>query len=551
MGILKRIFVLGLVNSGLFLILRFLLPETEELSLALLLLSTFFFYFEKIAFTLTATALVSAAHIWGYYLFSRLRFNLWQVLNGPIDAIESVIHSLNEIIAILLVVEFAAAVVLIAWVIRYLIIRTEKSLNPRWLYAISIFVTSPAAVFAVDLIGHHAAPVRPIKMHFSAADVADFPQRDESLIILQLESLNGHVLFEKTRPRIPLPGLQKLIEQGGIWFPHFWSNTFGTLLGMSSILCGSEGAMTSRLVSPPEGVTCLPERFRQAGFKTAFYYSYRDARFYDMFQHVKKLGFENFYFGENLMKPGDPNLKWGYDDCRFYQRAFEHLKGGLNREKKFFVHMSVHMNHVPYQRHLAHLKHPYPTPNSLEQEYLNSVFEQDHCMGEFLDHVKSLNRPDLHVLIAGDHGYPIDQSGGMRDHFMTSLFFLPATNRKAEFAPGLRNQIVPAQVQILPTVLELFGTQPSPYSFLPILKGQQPSPAYRDCHLVADFGLNLAFVTYGSQVVARRVRANRFYGYNFDEQGRIGPAIGLHKRSDWDQFQLPAYCMQKLGAPGY
>ncbi|MGE0526919.1 MAG: sulfatase-like hydrolase/transferase [Bdellovibrionales bacterium] len=351
------------VHAALFLAIRLFLSEAEDLALGFfavgILVSGPWMPLArervlKISMLISGFLLSSVVFIVAYRVLTHLKFNLGQVLENPIEAIQSIIYFLGETYTFLAVMAFVVLGMALAglgaglW--RDMGRRWRRDLTPRLAksieYGVTLALLAPTSVFAAQLIRHFLRSSPPLEVRFEGPREA-IPRRDESLILLQLESLNGPALFRYEdgglSGRIPLPALERLKALGGTWLPFFWANTFGTNLGMSSILCGTSGSMLSKLVSPADGTPCLPERFRRAGFHTVFYYSFKAAEFYSMQDHVGVLGFDEFLFGEKLMKPGDPFWTWGYEDCRFYDRAFADMRArGLDRKKKMFIYTSVH-----------------------------------------------------------------------------------------------------------------------------------------------------------------------------------------------------------------
>lgn len=542
-----------LFNLGLFSLTRLILPEAEEICFLALLIGSVFFFSLRMAALASGLMMCALVHIYLYKHLSGLQFNLYQVFENPIDAGQSVILFLGNLFTILALMELTFLTVGLAAIVKWLLAgrRIPRTVWMPALVALSI----PAITYASVVGTQHFYPRVPVRLVFQESDRPGVvPLSDESLIVLQLESVNSAVIFSGTTEpfasRIPLPGLQKVRDLGGLWIPHIWSNSFGTHLGMSSILCGTSGALTAQLVRPSDGTPCMPERFRRAGFDTTFYYSFRDADFYQMKTHVGALGFQNFYFGDALMKNQESNLKWGYQDCSFYKRAFDHMESsGLASKKKIFVYMSVHMHHAPFGNHLD-IEHPFAKPATSEEVYLNSAFEQEHCMVEFIERVQQLKRNDLHVMIIGDHGFPVNKRWGTYDHFATSYYFLPSRQRRSEFKSGDRSGPQIAQDQIISTVLELFGTPPSPTSFLWALKGEAQPANYRKCLLISEFGHDMAIALEGQRQVTRKLRRDSFSGAVYANRQPIQEKR-LHSSRDWADYQLDPACMQQLGAPGY
>jgi hypothetical protein len=556
------------LHSAIFLLAGNILPETQDFNLIFLipglLLSLPWLHSAKFKWAsqfVLGLWLTSLMHICLYENFTRLKFSLMQLYENPVEAWQSVLWFLGGFWTVAVFVEILVTALVLTWVLRFLLSKFGKvslsMLKPRhirWggLLFAGLFLV-PTLLLARNVI-RTLGPANSLVPPRWLGEANVLPKTDESLIVLQLESLNGSLLFSEknnqVQPNIDLPGFQKMQQLGASWFPYFWSNAFGTHFGMLNILCGSSGIGGNRLIPPPTGYMCMPERFHRAGFETSYYYSFTQTGFYNISDTVKNAGFQNFLYGKELMQPEDPFFEWGYEDCHFYKRAFDDLKKkGLDQKKKIFVYMSVHMNHFPFKDHMA-IKHPFSGAQGDREKYLNSVAEQDHCLGEFIDRVESLNRSDLNVLVVGDHSFPIEKEKGVVDGFTTSLFFLPSKQHRSLFPAGPRLGVRPSHDQIQNTVMELFGADRTAGSFLWSLKGEPPPSQYESCHLIIDFGPGTTLVTEGNEMVVRSLRKNSFTHLSLagGTPTELGP---LEKASDWASVHLKPACLQRLGiAPG-
>lgn len=497
---------------GLFSLVRIFAGEAEEVAFGVLILAAIIPSRKPVAPLLLAVLVCAVVHIQLYHLVTGLRFSFFQIWESPVDAVDSVLLFVGIPAGLALLAEFVLLTIGLAVFFERIWSRLESAIRlPRSrpgravVLALMLFPAARHAV-AVGTARWNGTP--PFPLAFEGADRTDLPKADESLIVVQLESVNSAVIFDGDP--IPLPALEKVAQMGGVWIPHIWANHFGTHLGMSSILCGTSGIMSARFVLPADGGPCMPERFRRAGFRTAFFYSFRDAEFYHIKDHVKTLGFDEFHYGSNLMRPEDPLFEWGYEDCRFYDRALENMKGsGLDVEKKAFVYLSVHMNHVPFSNHLA-VSHPFEPARDFREKYLNSAYEQEICLGRFLEKVEALGRDDLNVLVVGDHGFPVDSKWEVYDGFATSLYFIPAKRRQAEFKTGPRADALVGQDQIVNTMLELFGAPRVSSSFLWLLKGEDQPADYRSCVFLSDLARDVGIAMTQERSVTKRVRSGEY-----------------------------------------
>jgi hypothetical protein len=347
-------------------------------------------------------------------------------------------------------------------------------------YAAEELVLYPR-IYAVE------SPVLPALL--SVPDHSTLPIRaKEAVFVVQLESVNSLAVRN-----VPQPGLETILKEGrGVLFPLFWANGTQTHRAWESILCGISGNLGPAMSADPARltrVTCLPAHLAAGGYEPLWLYSYFNLEFFNLGEFARRAGFRDVIYGDKLMREGDPRHSWGYDDCVFYERAFDHLaRHGLDRRDRLFAYFGVGMHHAPFLNSRKYPQaHPYADPGNILEHYLNSNAEQDHCLRVFWKRFKQLGRDDVHLFILPDHslwlpGVPVHPDAG----FATWLVYVPPARRAGEFEPRTVLAPMPSQAQLYPTILELLEGTPLPGSFAFALRGEPPPPRYRDCHLLTD-----------------------------------------------------------------
>jgi Sulfatase len=338
----------------------------------------------------------------------------------------------------------------------------------------------------------------------------------ESVFILQLESVSSLAVFERAadgsdfQSRITQPGLERMLTQGGgVLFPRFWANGTQTHRAWESILCGISGNLGPAMASDPARLlraTCLPEHLARGGYAPVFLYAYFNAEFFNLGEFARQIGFREIVYGPKLMKAGDRSHQWGYDDCIFYERAFDYLaQHGLDQRERVFAYFEVGMHHAPFFNSMKHPEaHPYAAPASLLEHYLNSNAEQDHCLLVFWKRFRQLGREDVHLFVVPDHsiwvpGLRHDPDAG----FATWLAYIPPLRRGSEFKPRTVVSPTPSHAQLYPTILELLEGALLPGSFAFALRGEPPPPRYEDCHLLTDSSQRLVVQKNGQRAEYR------------------------------------------------
>ena len=329
----------------------------------------------------------------------------------------------------------------------------------------------------------------------------------ETVFVVQLESVNSLAAFT-----VPQPGLEAIVKEGrGVLFPLFWANGTQTHRAWESILCGVSGNLGAAMSADPARLaraTCLPGHLAAGGYEPLWLYSYFNLEFFNLGEFAHRTGFRDVVYGPNLMLEEDPRHQWGYDDCAFYERAFDYLaRRGLDKRERLFAYFEVGMHHAPFLNSRKHPEaHPYRSPDSLLEHYLNSNAEQDHCLLVFWKRFKQLGRDDVHLFIVPDHslwvpGVPVHPDAS----FATWLAYVPPARRAGEFTARTVLSPTPSQAQLYPTILELLEGTPLPGSFAFALRGEAQPEGYQDCQLLTDSSDRLV-VRKGAQRAEFRVR---------------------------------------------
>lgn len=360
-----------------------------------------------------------------------------------------------------------------------------------------VYAAERLVLFPKTGFPHKHTPT-PLVHDYSAVPI----QPGDSVFIVQLESVNADALFDRAaegsgfRVRVRQPGLETLLKEGGgVLFPLFWANGMRTNRAWESVLCGVSGNAGNALAGTPgrlpEGA-CLPARLARAGYATVFFYSYFDLDFYNFGVFAQQAGFQEVAYDKSLMAQSDRRHAWAYDDCAFYNRAFDRL-ANRPRSERLFAYFEVGMNHVPFDGLPKHPQaHPFRPAKSAIESYLNSVAEQDHCLLEFWRRFRELGRDDVHLFVLPDHSVGVFGVPQRVDtDFAIWLAYVPPSRLTAKPVARTVHQPIPSQAQMLPTILELLGAPRLKHSFAFALRGEAAPPDYDDCHMLARQGSHL------------------------------------------------------------
>ncbi len=385
----------------------------------------------------------------------------------------------------------------------------------------------------------------------------------ENIFILQIESanalaLNGDLkLDNKKYSDNYIPKLTK-ISQDGIFFPYFWSHTIQTDRAQENILCGIVNNMGASYSYSPNSMpkNCLPKILKKSGYTTIAFRS-DNLEFHNMGTFMKNLGFEEIHY-DDIMQPGDKKYTWGYDDCIFYQRAFEYLKNNYADQSKLFVYFEVSSHHVPWQSKPEYeFAHKFNPATNFTEKYLNSALAQDYCVGQFYEQFKNYNNnQNTHLFIFGDTSWPMGGNNenlfyslnAFNDNFLTLLTYIPSQNRKKEFQTNkvLSKNKIYGQTDLIPTIFELLNHQYYQNSLVFELSKELKKQNHENCYaLTQPYGGGSIAIVKGKDKYIYYILENKLEYYDlktdFHEQNPKILAENLKYQDFKDQYFCPRY----------
>jgi hypothetical protein len=556
-----------------------LLPLTllkQILIFALILLIPLFFknkYIIKII-----TALLASF----YYSFIYFSIAYWRLISGEVNPY-FFLDSYNEIIetAINLFTLPILIIILITFLFFYFFyfylflilfnlnqqlyqkLKTKKIFNFKYLLFFPLLI--PLIPPEQGYLAHQFSIIKEFQeaREYFQPYVPDFTSFNtnskENIFILQIESTNALALQGdlkldgKEYSDIYIPKLRE-ISQDGVFFPYFWSHSIQTDRAQENILCGIVNNMGASYSYSPNAMpkNCLPKILKKSGYTTIAFRS-DNLEFHNMGTFMKNLGFEEIHY-DDIMQPNDKKYTWGYDDCIFYQRAFEYLKNNYADKSKLFVYFEVSSHHVPWQdRPEYKFTHKFDPATNFTEKYLNSALVQDYCVGQFYEKFKNYNNPNTHLFILGDTSWPMGinndnlfySQNAFNDNFLTLLTYIPSQNRQNKF---YRNKKIPknkiyGQADLIPTIFELLNHQYYQNSFVFELSKETKNQKHENCYLLTQpYGGGSIAIVKGKDKYIYYILDKKLEYYNletdFYEQN---PEI-LAKNLEYQDFKDQYFC---------
>jgi len=210
------------------------------------------------------------------------------------------------------------------------------------------------------------------------------PGESTNVILVLLESVSGvHVApTAAAHGRVPVASMPRLAAFGrdNLLWTRFFSLQRKTNRGAYAVLCGDLpdlGGGTPKMSTYPArgGRPCLPERLRDAGYRTAFVQA-APLGFMLKGQFMPRIGFETVRGREWFERAYARNV-WGVDDRAFFERsldAVDALRGGDGPWMLTLLNVGTH--------------HPYIFPDDFEPQessrFVRALAYLDRAFGEFV-----------------------------------------------------------------------------------------------------------------------------------------------------------------------
>jgi phosphoglycerol transferase MdoB-like AlkP superfamily enzyme len=202
-----------------------------------------------------------------------------------------------------------------------------------------------------------------------------------NVVLIILESWSADLIVSLGgKPGIS-PEFTKL-EKEGLLFDQIFASGSRSEQGMASIFSGFPAHPISSITVQPDKIVALPgliSRLNKMGYQTAFYFGgqliYGNIKSYIMY-----LGFDKIMEGADFPS-SIPRGKLGIHD----EFTLSYMAEEMGRmQQPFMTALFTLSTHSPWDQ-------PFPKPlkwGENENEYINSAYYTDHCLGEFFRLVK-------------------------------------------------------------------------------------------------------------------------------------------------------------------
>ncbi|MCK1994481.1 LTA synthase family protein [Peribacillus muralis] len=306
--------------------------------------------------------------------------------------------------------------------------------------------------------------------------------KGKNLILIQVESLQAFPLFQESAGQEVTPFMNELAK-GGLYFPHVYPQTVfgnssdGELIANTGLYPLKQGATFFRF--PYNDFPGLAKELKKSDYESfAFHGDEED--FWNRQHAFPSLGFSDYYSIEDMKQ--DEMISMGLGDRSFFNQSFNILKDKKDPYYAFFVTLT---SHVPFS--LPKEKITWKSEAGKEGSYLTNYFEAMHytdsAIGGFVKQLKDAGKlKNSVIVIYGDHDglflkdkHAVEAYYGTKisdDEWVAKYMPIPVIIYQQDME-GKTIEKVAGQVDILPTLYDLFDIKSSTYFGESMLNGEK------------------------------------------------------------------------------
>ena len=233
------------------------------------------------------------------------------------------------------------------------------------------------------------------------------------------------------------PNFNKLKNEG-VYFSNTYATGDRTDKGLIAVLSGYPAQPTKSIIKEPKKTANLPiltKNFQREGYRTSFYYG-GETEFANIKSYLYSADFERIVdlndFPEELHV-----TKWGVHDEEIFKKFLsEH---SYKKKEPFFETILTLSSHEPFDVPMDTAR---IIGDSEEELYLNSLYYTDRELGRFVESAKKQEWwEQTLVVIIGDHGHRLPETGNRVDNFRTPMLWTGGAIKSPKVMPQITSQI--------------------------------------------------------------------------------------------------------------
>lgn len=317
----------------------------------------------------------------------------------------------------------------------------HSTINPTWNFLHSVFskeniTTNPYQYFTAVL---DKQKVDSLYGNTNKADSINFLKKADkpvNVIVVIWESFTEKAIHVSKNGQEVTPRFNRLRTEG-IYFSNVYASGDRTNKGVPAILSGYPAMPKTTIIHSPGKsykIKAVSQLFKDRGYQTPFFYG-GEPEFANIKSYLLNSGFDPI-IGRNDFDPADMNSKWGAHDGVVMRKVMNDL--AIVKQPFFSVWLTL-SSHEPFETPVA----PIIEGEDFESKFLNSINYSDQVIGNFIDQCRL--QPwwrNTIVIITGDHGHQLPQTGHKADNFRIPMLWLGgALNRKRLVIDRVMSQI--------------------------------------------------------------------------------------------------------------
>ncbi len=224
-----------------------------------------------------------------------------------------------------------------------------------------------------------------------------------NVLLIVLESF-GRTIYDADVEGEPImPSLRRLADEG-VWFDHFYANSFRTDRGQMALLSGFPAQTKISLMKLTPKCRALPSVARslgREGYRTRFVYG-GDLNFTNQASYMYATGWQELVWQKDMHFDA-PTSKWGYDDRVVGEWLADEVIRLSAEEEPFLVGWLTLSSHEPFE---------VGDFSRFDDPRTNAYAFTDDCVGQLIDRLRrSPAWENLLVVLVADHGTPAFRRG--------------------------------------------------------------------------------------------------------------------------------------------
>lgn len=278
-----------------------------------------------------------------------------------------------------------------------------------------------------------------------------------NILLILLEGFGAEFVETLGGAKGASPNLDRLGKEG-VWFTHYYNNSFRTDRGTVCALSGYPGLPQTSVMKIPAKSRTLPGiagSLKAAGYATDFLYG-GDINFTNMKSYLLGTGYQRLTADTDFTLQERTSNAWGVNDNITFDYLLRVLTERTDTASRWMTTFLTLSSHEPFEVPFSRFPH---------DKRLNSFAYTDDCLGKFIDRLKELPLWDnLLVICLPDHGiaYP---EGGITEHTDPRMFHAPMLWTGGAVKQPLTVERLMNQTDLAATLLGQLGLPAEEYPF--------------------------------------------------------------------------------------